>query len=71
MNSLSAKFARAAKSITSMAIFSIFSSLEVPALPGATNTFSTAEDCAHFQARECSLPPEPIINTFILMPEVA
>ena len=54
-----------------MAIFSIFSSLEVPALPGATNTFSTAEDCAHFQARECSLPPEPIINTFILMPEVA
>ena len=37
----------------------------VPAFPGATSTSSTRGDCAHFHARACSRPPEPMIRTFI------
>ena len=41
------------------------SSRWVPALPGQTKTCFTISSCAHFQAKACSLPPEPIIRTFI------
>jgi len=47
-------------------MFCILSSLAVPALPGATYTFSTFSDWADFQASACSRPPPPIINTFIV-----
>ena len=53
------------KSVISIEMFCTLASFAVPALPGATNTFSTLSDCAHFHARACSLPPDPIINTFI------
>src|SRR5690606_38591638 len=61
----SAKSASASMSSTSMATFSHFASVAVPALPGATKTFSTRLSCATFQARACSRPPLPMINTFI------
>src|SRR5690606_30827090 len=40
-------------------------STAVPALPGATKTFSTRLSCATFQARACSRPPLPMISTFM------
>ena len=48
-------------------------SVSVPALPGATSTSLTRDDCAHFQASACSRPPPPTIRTFIdlLLPKHA
>src|SRR5690606_5442655 len=60
-----AKCASAVLSSTSMAMFSTFASRAVPALPGATNTFSTSADWATFQASACSRPPLPMISTFM------
>ncbi len=37
----------------------------VPALPGATKRFVQFFDCAIFQAKVCSRPPEPSIRIFI------
>src|SRR5699024_9054037 len=48
-----------------MATFSTPGSLAVPALPGATNTFSTFGDCASFHASACSRPPLPSTSIFI------
>ena len=56
---------RAMKSMVSIGTFLTCFSPAVPALPGATNTKLTFGDCAHFHASACSLPPEPIISTFI------
>src|SRR3569623_1200907 len=50
---------------TARATFSTLGSRAVPALPGATYTLSTRGDCAVFQARACSRPPLPMINTFM------
>lgn len=36
----------------------------VPAFPGATNRRPQSGDWASFQARACSLPPEPRSSTF-------
>src|SRR5690606_21425953 len=61
-----AKSASCSMASTSMATFSHLASVAVPALPGATKTFSTRLSCATFQARACSRPPLPITNTFIV-----
>ena len=45
--------------------FDIFFSKAHPALPGATKTCVTSEKLAHCQAIACSLPPDPMIKTFI------
>src|SRR5690606_30989788 len=66
MPSRLASSASASLSITSSGTLVTFASRAVPALPGATNTFSTSGDCAAFQARACSRPPEPMIRTFML-----
>ena len=41
------------------------SSVAVPPLPGATNTWETRGDCASFHASACSRPPEPMTRIFI------
>ena len=60
-----AKDTRPAMSLTSIATFSSFGSVAVPALPGATKTVETSEDCAALYASACSRPPPPITSTFI------
>src|SRR5690554_1670822 len=60
-----AKLTSASISITSMATFSSLGSIAVPALPGATNTRSTAASLAAVQASACSRPPEPITRIFM------
>jgi endonuclease I len=37
-------------------------------LSGATSTSDTRADCAHFQARACSRPPDPITSNFMFHP---
>src|SRR5687767_1700950 len=37
----------------------------IPVLPGAHHIFDTCEDCASFQTRACSRPPEPMTRSFI------
>src|SRR3569623_2015705 len=68
VRSTSCAFAKAVNfstASTAMATFSTLGSRAVPALPGATYTLSTRGDCAVFQARACSRPPLPMINTFM------
>ena len=64
------KFSIAAKSFMSISIFCTFSSKAVPALPGDTYTFSTSLSCAAFHAKACSLPPDPITRTSIMITNV-
>ena len=54
------------KSVGERSTFS--ASIAVPALPGATNTRSTRELWAIFQASACSRPPLPITSTFMMPP---
>ncbi|MCY1534913.1 hypothetical protein D9M68_702970 [compost metagenome] len=60
-----AKSASCSSASTSMATFSHLASVAVPALPGATKTFSTRGSWATFQARACSRPPLPMMSTFM------
>ena len=50
-------------SLESILMFLVFSSLSVPALPGATKIDFTCFDCESFQVNACSLPPLPTIRT--------
>ena len=45
--------------------FSVKHSAARPALPGAHHNRVRRGDCANFQTRACSRPPEPITRTFI------
>src|SRR5271165_4194263 len=42
----------------------------VPALPGATKTLATREDCAIRHASACSRPPPPTTSTFTARPSL-
>src|SRR5882757_2607744 len=64
MSSRCANSSRASMSSAAISTLLVFGSSAVPALPGATNTWPTFADCAHFHARACSRPPPPTINTF-------
>ena len=55
----------AAKSSIFIEVLDTLVSSAVPALPGQTKTSDTDESCAHFHARACSLPPDPIIKMYI------
>ena len=57
----------AAGSPPGTARFRHFPSRAVPPFPGATNTRSTLSLCANFHASACSLPPLPMIKTFIYL----
>ena len=37
----------------------------IPGLPGAQKTSSTSSDCAIFQAKACSRPPDPTTSIFM------
>ena len=54
----------AGKSVTP--IFMFVATCAVPEFPGATNSFLHFGLCAIFQAKVCSLPPEPSIKIFIV-----
>src|SRR5581483_728649 len=41
------------------------SSSAMPAFPGAQTSFLTRGDCASFQTRACSRPPDPMTRTFM------
>src|SRR5512143_125421 len=54
------------KSVAATGTLRILGSLAVPALPGATSTWSTFADWASFHAIACSRPPLPMTRTFTL-----
>ena len=63
MFSFLAKLSSESMSLESISMFLVFSSLSVPALPGATKIDFTCFDCESFQVNACSLPPLPTTRT--------